>query len=171
MKKTWLLVLVLPLILAGCGKKNTTAPSSNSDQTSPAPIISDSLNMENKPTIEYLKDEKFILSPNEQEAIFYVKTGLTGGAGSTAVIDATTGALKQVDGKALYIPSEISKLVDQGLSQYKCMQGSPYIRIAAKIQLKEETYENESIPGGSKQSYYEVQILELQSLDIKATPC
>lgn len=170
--KSFLFLLFTFILVSGCGKKTAAVePTTTSPSTLPSPSLEQP--MENKPTINYLEDEKFALTTDAQDAVFYLKTNLTGGPGSTAVIDAKTGNLKMFNGKPLYVESEIASHVKAGLAPYTCIKGNPTLRVSANIKLEEKTETNDSVPGGTTQSYYEVKVQngKLYDMNIKADPC
>lgn len=173
MKKTIFLTLLVSLILSGCGKKEVVKPVDVVPVQNDAAVVSEPTDAMPKVKIHYLEDEKFALTLEPQDAVFYLKTNLTGGPGSTAVVDAKTGQIKMMNNKPIYVESEISKRIGMGLSPYKCIKGNPILRVSANIKLVEQTSLNDSIPGGSSDSFYEAQVQgeKLYEMNIKADPC
>lgn len=115
-------------------------------------------------------DETLNLTLEPQDATFFVLPGWTGGAGDVAVVDPQTRTIKNWEGTPLYGDGILSEEIVQKLKALNC-ETLPLLKVSARVQMEEKTYENDSIPGGSTQSYIEVKTLQLYSLDTQSGEC
>ena len=177
MKNFSLIIFASIILFSGCGKKSppVVITPTESENSVTAPVSQNLEIKKDNPLApeKIFKDEKFALTTNRQDAIFYLLQGQIGGPGSVAVFDVQTGQIKMWDNKPMYVGSKLESHVSNALSPYKCISGNPVIRVAANIVLEEKTYENDSVPGGSTMSYYEVLLPtgEVNEMNVKADPC
>jgi hypothetical protein len=110
-------------------------------------------------------DETLQLTEKPQEAVFLASYGWTGGMGE-AVLDPKTWTITFFKDLPIFVDSErVRKLIEAKLpEQWTGLLG---VRIAAKIKLVKKTKRNPSIPGAPKETFWEVQILELHDASIQ----
>ena len=119
-------------------------------------------------------DEKFILTTEPQDAVFYIAYGWVGGGGGTMpVLDSEHNPLQYnnlpVAFDETYLNSVSTKLPS-------CYEGKPEIKISAKIQLEKRSEINTSIPPDEngnqpEESFYSAKVLKLEDIQVKAQEC
>jgi hypothetical protein len=108
--------------------------------------------------------EKFELTEKPQEAVFLASYGWTGGMGE-AVLDPNTWTIKFFKDLPIFVDSEaVRKLAEGKLPEQ--WTGKLGVRIAARIKLAKKTKRNPSIPSAPRETFWEVQIMELRDASI-----
>lgn len=117
---------------------------------------------------ENTTDEKFTLTEEPQEAIFYINTGMDGGMGDMPVLG------QRLNDLPIFFDESYGDNVREKMPS--CYEGKLEIKISAKIKLEKNTGVNNSIPADDdgnlrEESYYIARVLELRNIQVKAERC
>ncbi len=122
-------------------------------------------------TNERLQMERFRFTEEEQEAVFFIGTGYTGGPGSMPILDISNWngrPLRYNDDLPIYLNGNFREQLAPKMPG--CMIGSPQIIVSATIRMvKKEAVI--STPNHQKMAYYEVEVIELNNIEVKTQPC
>ena len=114
--------------------------------------------------LTYTTPERFELTTESQDAVFYVAFGWTGGPAGSPVINLKTGRPRELNGQDIYIDSDGAENI-KVMAKEKGVY-SNIVKVSAKIQLSEGASGSVAIPPGPdgelpKRSYVEAEIIEL----------
>ncbi|MFZ2190174.1 MAG: hypothetical protein WA057_02710 [Candidatus Magasanikiibacteriota bacterium] len=118
--------------------------------------------------------EKFVLTTEPQDAVFYIAYGwVGGGGGSMPVLDNQRNPLQYNNLPVAFDETQVD-LVGNKLPS--CYEGKPEIKVSAKIQLEKSSSINTSIPPDEngnqpEESFYSAKVLELKNIEVKAVEC
>lgn len=145
--------------MSGCGQVTSEADMKKAKTTS---AIS---------SPDQLPKETFVAKEGDQDAIFYIGQGYTGGAGSAPLIDKNSGSIKQLNGKPIFLEeSAVGEVLKKGKIP-NCVEGRPYIAVNANISLDLKVTDNPSIEDAPKMSYYVAHVKELHAVTVLAKEC
>jgi len=119
-------------------------------------------------------DQKFVLTTEPQDAVFYVGTGMDGGMGSMPVLQGPHDYTLSYNDLPVFFSESFADAVRNKLPN--CYVGQPEIKIFARIQLQKESGINHSIPpdeNGNQpsESYYTASVLKLNDIQVRAEVC
>ncbi|HBU07506.1 MAG TPA: hypothetical protein DEB09_05495 [Candidatus Magasanikbacteria bacterium] len=118
--------------------------------------------------------DKFVLTTEPQDAIFYIGYGMTGGMGSMPVLKGANDYNLVYNNLSVFFSESFEGTVREKLPS--CYEGRPEIKVSAKIQLEKNSSINTSIPPDEngnqpEESYYTAKVLELKNIEVKAVEC
>lgn len=118
-----------------------------------------------------LPGERLALTTGVQDALFYICTGWTGGAGSAPIVDVRTGRVKNWEGMPLFLEEgQVDRVLQLG-QMPDCYVGTPVILVAATIRLTQSSRRVHSIPSAPRRRCCEARVEQLHAVTIWADPC
>lgn len=156
-----LLLAALLVFISGCGYSAQVDMSKKTPSVSKTAITSP----------EQLPAESFVLQEKEQDALFYIATGFSGGMGSSPLIEKMTGKVKKFNDLPIYLEeARVDEVLKKG-NMPSCVEGKPFVAVNATITLKKETGVNTSIQDAPTASYYVAKVKTVKDVIILAKPC
>jgi hypothetical protein len=112
-------------------------------------------------------EEKFLLTDKPQDAVFVTTYGWTGGMGQP-VLEPATGQVRRYQGLPIFISGELEEALRNKLPM--TWSGRLHLIVSADVLLVKKTERNESIPGGPRETYWEVKVNKLRDVQIQVVP-
>jgi hypothetical protein len=152
-KFSFVIILSCALLVVGCGTKLVNKQNGQADNNGV---------------------QKFVLTEQPQEAVFYIGYGMTGGMGSMPVLKGVDDYNLVYNNLPVFFSESFERKVGEKLPA--CYEGKPEIKISAKIQLEKTSSINTSIPPDEngnqpEETYYEAKVLKLNDIQVKAIKC